>query len=336
VDVPVDPTGDSLVPLTDTEAGAAARAAVSRLGAVGRLGAAVAWAATVQGSATPHPFRSPRVVVLAADHGIAAHGVSAADPAASAERARAAASGAGVYARLALAAGATVRVVDAGLDVADGAPTAVRRGSGVLGTEDVLTHADAAAAFALGRSIADAEIDAGADLLVPALVGVGASTPAAVLVADLCLEEPAAMTGRGGSGQLDDETWMRKCAAVRDGLRRARRSGGDPIGLLAAAGGADLAAAAGLLLQAAVRRTPALLDGVTVLAAALIAQQVAGAAPDWWFAPHDGGDPAERAALRALGLTPVADLGLRLGDGTGALAVLPLLQTALDLTAGTG
>jgi nicotinate-nucleotide--dimethylbenzimidazole phosphoribosyltransferase len=315
--------------LPDLAAGAAAREALDP--AIGRLGDAAVWAATVQGAAPARPFRAVRVIAVAADHGIAAHGVSAHPPAVSAKRAREAAGGAGVYARLTLAAGATLRVVDAGLDAGPPSPggTAVRRGSGVLGAEDVLTRAEAAAAFLLGRAVADAEIDGGADLLVPAVLGVGASGPAATLVAALCDQEPAAMTGRGSG--IDDNAWMRKCVAVRDGLRRARTAGSDPITLLAAAGGADLAAVAGMLLQAAVRRTPALVDGVTVLAAGLVAQQASTAAPDWWYAPHDGGDPAERAALRALGLTPVTDLGLRLGDGTGALAVLPLLQTALDL-----
>jgi nicotinate-nucleotide--dimethylbenzimidazole phosphoribosyltransferase len=325
------PLADTTVSYPDPGAAAASRATAG-LRRIGKLEPAAVWAASVQGAAPAHPFRSPRVLVVAADHGIATRGVSAHPPARSAERARAAAAGEGVYARFALDAGATVRVVDAGLDVDEGAPTAVRRGSGVLGAEDVLTAEEAAAAFTLGRTVADAEIDAGADLLVPAVIGVGSSSPAAVLVAALCDQEPAAMTGRGSG--IDDDTWMRKCVAVRDGLRRARTAGSDPLALLAVTGGADLAAVAGLLLQAAVRRTPVLVDGVTVLAAALVAQQVATAAPEWWFAPHDGGDPAERAALRALDLTPAVELGLRLGDGTGALAVLPLLQTALDLPAG--
>lgn len=322
------PLADATVTYPDPGIAEAARE-VGGLDRIGRLEPAVRWAASVQGSVPAHPFRSPRVLLVAADHGIAAHGVSAHPPARSTERARAAAAGSGLYARLALDAGATLRVIDAGLDAPDGAPTAVRRGSGVLGEEDVLTPAEAAAAFTLGRSVADAEIDAGADLLVPAVLGVGASTPAAVLVAALADEEPAAMTGRGSG--IDDNAWMRKCVAVRDGLRRARAAGSDPLALLATAGGADLAVVAGMLLQAAARRTPALLDGVTVLAAALVAQQAAPAAPEWWFAPHDGGDPAELAALGALDLTPVTDLGLRLGDGTGALVLLRLLQTALDL-----
>jgi nicotinate-nucleotide--dimethylbenzimidazole phosphoribosyltransferase len=330
-----DAPPDTVVP-PDADAAARTRESgvVSQLG---KLGAAAVWAAGVQGAVPPRPFRAPRVVVVAADHGVAALGVSASPAGASVRRARAAASGEGVYARLAFAAGATVRVADVGLTEGfDGGDVPLRRGSGVLGREDTLTAAEAQAAFDRGRAIADAEADAGVDLIVPAVVGVGASSPAAVVVAALCDEEPAAMTGRGSGSGIDDETWMRKCVAVRDGLRRARQAGTDPMALLAAAGGADLAAVAGLLLQAAVRRTPALLDGVTVLAAALVAREVRATAAEWWFAPHAGDDPAEQAARRLLGLEAVADLGLRLGDGTGALVVLPLLHTVLDLPTEDG
>jgi nicotinate-nucleotide--dimethylbenzimidazole phosphoribosyltransferase len=287
---------------------------------LGHLSGAVSWAASVQGELRPRPFRAVRVVVVAAGHGIAAHGVSAAPPSATADRARDAAAGTGVYARLAVVAGADIRVL------AEGLPA-----SAPLGRAEVLTPEEVTAAYELGRGIADAEADSGADLVVPVIVGVGASTPAAALIAALTDREPAAMTGRGSG--IDDETWMRKCAAVRDGLRRARGAGDDPMALLGAAGGADLAAVTGLLHRCAERRTPVLIDGVTVLAAALLARALPSSAPEWWFAPHAGDDPAEQEALRVLGLTPPVRLGLRLGDGAGALAVLPLLQTAFDLVA---
>jgi nicotinate-nucleotide--dimethylbenzimidazole phosphoribosyltransferase len=288
---------------------------------LGSLAGAVSWAASVQDEVGPHPFRAVRAVVVAAEHGIARRGVSADPPTATAARAREAASGEGVYARLAAAAGAGLRVA------AEGLPA-----SGTLGDGPVLTPEQVTAAYELGRGLADAEADAGTDLVVPAIVGVGAGTAAATLVAALTGSEPAAMTGRGGG--IDDETWMRRCVAVRDGLRRARGAGDDATALLAAAGGADLAAVTGLLVRCAERRTPVLLDGVTVLACALLARSRDGDAAAWWYAPHAGDDPAEREALRALRLTPAVRLGLRLGDGAGALAVLPLLQTALDLAAG--
>jgi nicotinate-nucleotide--dimethylbenzimidazole phosphoribosyltransferase len=295
---------------------------------------AVEWAAGVQGANPPHPFGSITAVVVAADHGLAAHGVSADPPAASAERAQAAQRSEGPIAALATRVGATIRVVDAGLDtdeLGEASKGRVRRGSGVLGEDDVLSWSEAAAAFRRGRDIADAEADAGTDLLVPLVVSVGASAHASAVIAAIRGEEPAAATGRGSG--IDDETWMRKCAAIRDGLRRARPHVEDEIAILAAVGGSDLAVVAGLLTQAAVRKTPVLLDGVSVLAAALLSHGLDMSARQWWLLAHRGTEPAEHVAARAIGLEPLTELQLRLGDGTAALAVLPLLQWAISTVA---
>ena len=182
---------------------------------------------------------------------------------------------------LAPVAGASVRVVDVALagrrrQPTDGPAAAyrVRRGSGRIDREDALTAAEAERAFALGRALADEEVDGGADLLVPAALGVGASTPASVLVAALTGAEPVATIGRGSG--IDDAGWMRKAAAVRDALRRAKPHARDPLALLRVAGGADLAALAGFCLQAAARRTPVLLDGLVIGAAALVADELDG------------------------------------------------------------
>src|SRR5205807_8635665 len=122
------------------------------------------------------------------------------------------------------------------------------------------------------RRIVDEEVDGGADLLVAGDMGIGNTTPSAVLIAALTGSEPVAVVGRGTG--IDDKAWMRKTAAIRDALRRARKVVGDPVALLRTAGGADLAALAGFLAQAAVRRTPAVLDGVGVGAAALVAEEL--------------------------------------------------------------
>lgn len=298
----------------------------------GELAAGLRWVGTVRGGKRV-PFERIQAVLLAADHGVAAQRVSAHEPAASTDRTKAALSGASPLNLLAEKAGARLAVLDVGLDTEPlGEPSArrIRRGSGVLGTEDVLTADEVSAAIALGRSLADTYVDEGADLIVPCIVGVGASTPAATLVAAVLGDEPAAMTGRGSG--IDDNAWMRKCTAIRDGLRRARSRPADPAGTLAAAGGLDIAVVTGLALQAAHRRTPVLLDGVAVLAGALVASEVSYAGTDWWWAPQLGDDPAETKAADALHLTdPVGKLNLHLGDGAGALAVLPLLQSALTL-----
>ena len=167
----------------------------------------------------------------------------------------------------------------------------------------------------------------------PGALGVAATTPASVLVAAITGAEPVAVVGRGSG--IDDETWMRKAAAVRDALRRARPYVRDPQALLRVAGGADLAVLAGFLVQAALRRTPVLLDGLVVGAAALVADELAPGAREWWLLAQRSPEPAMALAAAHLELTPLLDLGVRTDDATGALAALPLVTMAARLLAET-
>jgi len=240
---------------------------------------------------------------------------------------------------LAAAAGAAVRVVDVAVDC-DPATVAgpplitrhkVRRGSGAIHRQDALTDAEVTQALGAGVTIADEEVDRGADLLVAGDMGIGNTTPAAVLVAALTGAEPVAVVGRGSG--IDDAGWMRKTAAIRDALRRARPVVGDPIALVRTAGGADIAAMTGFLAQAAVRRTPVILDGVAVGAAAMLAEELAPGARQWWVAGHRSVEPAHTMALQHLELEPILDLGMRLGEGSGAVAALPLVQMAVRVLA---
>ncbi len=139
--------------------------------------------------------------------------------------------------------------------------------------------------------------------------------------------EPVAVVGRGTG--VDDAGWARKTAAIRDALYRTRGLSADPIALLRICGGADLAAMTGFCAQAALRRTPMLLDGVVVTAAALAADRLAPGARQWWQAGHRSTEPAHSLALRELGLSPIVDLGMRLGEGSGALVALPVLRAAV-------
>jgi len=327
----------ALVERPDEAARAAARERQAQLvgvpaGSLGRLDELAAWLAGVQGSSPPRPLTRPRVVVFAGDHGVAEVGVSAYPPEATAAFVRAVLAGDAVVNTLADAARATVRVVDMAVDAdlrdvpVDVGARKVGRRSGRIDVDDALTYEQAQQAFRAGMAVADAEVDAGADLLIPGDVGVGNTTAAAVLIAALTGADAASVTGRGSG--IDDTGWMRKCAAVRDALRRARPTLGDPIQLLATAGGADFAAMTGFLLQAAVRRTPVILDGVVSTACALAAHRVAFRARDWWVAGHRSPEPGHAAALERLGLQPILDLGMRVGGGCGALVALPVLAAA--------
>ncbi|WP_432036770.1 nicotinate-nucleotide--dimethylbenzimidazole phosphoribosyltransferase [Streptomyces cucumeris] len=306
--------------------------------ALGRLDELGEWLAAAQQRVPVRPVQRPRVVLFAGDHGVAGLGVSA-RPAGGARRlVRAVLDGESPVAILARRFDVPVRVIDMALDC-DPAELPeevtrhrVRRGSGRLDIEDALTHEEAEQAFRTGMAIADEEADAGTDLLVLGDLSVGGTTAAATLIAALCGTDASVVTGRGGAG-IDDLAWMRKCAAIRDGLRRARPVLGDQLQLLATVGGADLAAITGFLLQSAVRRTPVILDGVVSAAGALVAQRVAFRAPDWWLAGQNSGEPAQEKALDRIALTPLLDHGVTVGEGTGALLALPLVQAAAALAA---
>ncbi|UGY90971.1 nicotinate-nucleotide--dimethylbenzimidazole phosphoribosyltransferase [Streptomyces gobiensis] len=307
-------------------------------GALGRLDELGEWLAAARAQVPVKPIAQPRMVLFAGDHGIAELGVSA-RPAGSAHTlVRAALDGGSPSAVLARQAGVPLRVVDMALDCdateLPGEVTRyrVRRSSGRIDIEDALTIEEAERAFRAGMAIADEEADAGTDLVLLGDLSVGGTTAAGVLIAVLCGTDASVVTGRGGA-YIDDLAWMRKCAAIRDGLRRARPVLGDQLQLLATVGGADLTAATGFLLQSAVRRTPVILDGVVSAACALVAQRVAFRAPDWWLAGQDSGEPAQAKALDRMGLEPLLDHGVTVGEGTGALLALPLVQAAAALAA---
>lgn len=313
----------------------AATAAPART--LGRLADLGDWLASVQGRAPARPIERARLLLFAGDHGIAARGVSARAAGTGAALAAAVLRGEAPVSVLARRYGAEVRVVDMALDCDPGelpegvVAHRVRRGSGPIDVEDALTEQEAEQAFLTGVALADEEADSGTDLVLLGDLSVGGTTPAGTLVAALCGVDASLVTGRGSG--VDDLAWMRKCAAIRDSLRRARPVMGDQIKLLAAVGGADLAAMTGFLLQSAARRLPVVLDGVVCSACALVAQRVAFRAPDWWLAGHTSGEPGQAKALDRLSLEPLLDHEVRLGEGIGALLALPLLKAAAALSA---
>ncbi|MFL6141241.1 MAG: nicotinate-nucleotide--dimethylbenzimidazole phosphoribosyltransferase [Labedaea sp.] len=298
-------------------------------GALGRLEDLGVWIAACQGQCPPTPFTRPRVVIFAGDHGIAAKGVSAYPSEVTAQMVANFLAGGAAINVLAETVGATVRVVDMSVDADtpdEVAKYKVRRGSGSIDVEDALTEDLVAAELAAGRAVADQEVDAGADLLVAGDMGIGNTTPASVLIAALTGTEPVAVIGRGSG--IDDDAWMRKAAAVRDALRRARPVSANPVALLRTVAGADLTAMAAFLAQAAVRRTPVVLDGLIAGAAAMVAAELAPGARDWWVAGHRSAEPAHTVVLDQLDLKPLLEMDMRLGEGSGAAAAIPLLAMA--------
>ena len=307
-------------------------------GALGRLESLSEWLCAVQGQCPPRPVDNVRVIVIAGDHGVArTAGTSAYPPEVTGQMVLNFLAGGAAVNVLARSTGATVRVVDVAVDVepefyGESADLVtryrVRRGSGSIDREDAMSPEEALASFSVGVALADEAADDGVDMVIAGDMGIGNTTAAAVLVGLLASIDPASVVGRGTG--IDDTTWMRKCAAVRDAMRRGRPLVGDPLALLAAVGGADLAAVTGLLLGASARRTPVLLDGVITCACGMLAQRMSHDAPTWWAASHRSTEPAASTALDRLGLDPLLDLDLRLGEGTGALLALPLVRAAGD------
>lgn len=299
-------------------------------GSLGRLEQLGNWLAACQGVCPPKAFARPRVVIFAGDHGVTTNGVSAFPSEVTMQMVGNFLAGGAAVNALAAVAGASVRVVDIAVD-GDTDPAIsvhkVRRSSGSIATEDALTAEEVDQAIAAGRAIADEEVDAGADLLIAGDMGIGNTTPATVLVAALTDTEPVAAVGRGTG--VDDAGWMRKTAAIRDALRRARPVVKNPVDLLRVASGADIAAMAGFLSQAAIRKTPVILDGVVVTAAALVAEDLAPGASAWWVAGHRSTEPAHTLALKQLRLEPLIEMEMRLGEGSGALTALPILHAAV-------
>lgn len=330
---------DDWPPVPAPDAGAAAAVAERRellpIGALGVLGPVVDLLAGMRGSADrPVAPQRVRLALFAADHGVASLGLSAWEAGTTADRAAAMAGGTGPTAALAAAAGVGVRVVDVGID-AEAAVLAgagiditgrVRRGSGRIDHEDALTDAEVDTALEFGRRVADAEVDEGADLLIGAICGVGASTPVAVLTAAMTGMEPVDATTRGSG--VDDAAWIRKAGAVRDALFRVRAAGGGAPTMLRTAGGADLAALTGFLAQSAIRRTPVLVHDVASTVCAVLAHRLAPGADAYVLAASLAPERGHRRLLEMLGVAPLVDWSLTADSGGSALLVVPALVAA--------
>ncbi|MFJ6152751.1 nicotinate-nucleotide--dimethylbenzimidazole phosphoribosyltransferase [Micromonospora profundi] len=309
----------------------------------------------------PPPLPEPAAVaIFAGDHGVHAQGVTPWPQEVTGQMIGNFLAGGAVVNAFARQAGASVTVVDVGVanplatpdEVPDpaandpatsGLPVqgpavhdpatprlvaaSVRRGTRDFTVTAALTRDEALAAVCTGIRIADELIDAGAGILLTGDMGIGNTTPAAALIAAFTGVDPADSTGRGTG--VDDPTYARKVAVVRAALALHEPDPADPLGVLAAVGGLEHAALTGLILGAAARRTPVLLDGVIAVSAALAAAAFAPNAVFAMVAGHRSAEPGATVALRSLGLDPLIDLGLRLGEGTGALLALPVVTGAV-------
>ncbi len=308
-------------------------------GALGRLGELGVWVAACQAQVPPKSIDNIRLVIFAGDHGVAAHGVSAFPPTITGAMVRTFLAGKAGVSALANAHGVAVRVLDLGVDEdfldldeqTRSALTAykIRRGSGAIHLEDALTADETKAALDAGVKVAREEIKAGAQLLISGDMGIGNTTPASAMVAAGLGLPGSEVVGRGTG--ISDDAMAHKTAVIDAALARASARAADPIETLAVLGSADLAATTGFLLTAAQDGVPVLLDGLMSVACALTADRIEPGAAAWFAAGHRSTEPAQSLALAKMGLEPILDLGLRLGEGSGAVAAVPVLRSAAAL-----
>jgi nicotinate-nucleotide--dimethylbenzimidazole phosphoribosyltransferase len=190
-----------------------------------------------------------------------------------------------------------------------------------------MSREEAARAVMAGAGLAEELVESGGvDLLVTGDMGIGNTTPAACLVSAFTGRPPEETTGRGTG--IDDETLELKRAVVGEALRLHAPDPEDPLGVLAAVGGLEHAAVVGVILTGAVYGVPVVLDGVVSNSAALVARALAPNSLGYLIAGHRSAEPGAEISLRSLGLDPLLDLGMRLGEGTGGLLAVPLVQAA--------
>ncbi|MDN3022330.1 nicotinate-nucleotide--dimethylbenzimidazole phosphoribosyltransferase [Streptomyces sp. S.PB5] len=279
----------------------------------------------------PPPIPEPAAVaIFAGDHGVHAQGVTPWPQEVTAQMVANFLGGGAVCNAFAGQVGAEVCVVDVGvaadLPATPGLlPRKVRAGTSDMTTGPAMTREEAQQAIEVGIETARDLVAAGNKALLTGEMGIANTTASAALISVFTDTDPAEVTGRGTG--INDETLARKTEVVRRAIEVHQPDPADPIGVLAAIGGFEHAAMVGLLLGGASLRTPVILDGVSAGAAALVARAIAPEVLAACIAGHRSAEPGHVAALNKLGLRPLVDLDLRLGEGTGALLALPLVQS---------
>ena len=310
-------------------------------GALGRLEGLAAWYAGARGR---FPVEAPAKIelfVFAGDHGVVEEGVSAWSSTVTAAMVGNMLAGGAACNQLASGAGVPVTVVDVGVagDLsavpqpgerrARFVAEKVRAGTANFSREAAMSRDEAARALAVGDRLARAAADDGCDLLLAGEMGIGNTTAAAALVCALTGASPDDVCGHGAG--LDDATVAHKARVVAAALARHALRRDDALGALAVVGGLEIAAMAGLMLGGAARRVPVVVDGFIAGAAALVAVALDANVRDYLLASHRSAERGARVLEEALGRSPLLDLGLRLGEGTGAILAAELVRHAVRL-----
>lgn len=271
------------------------------------------------------------VVIMCADNGVTAEGVTQSDSSVTALCAESMANGTSSINQLADAYRAEVLVVDAGMaaDVENEniLMRKVARGTADIAVGPAMTRAEARRSIQLGIDIMGVLKQRGVQIAAAGEMGIGNTTTAAAMASVLLALPPRKVTGRGAG--LDSAGLERKIAVIEKAIRENKPSPDDPLDILSKVGGFDIGAMAGMFLGGGIYGIPVIIDGMISAAAALLAYRLAPAVKAYMLAGHQSGEPAGRLLLAAIGLKPVIDAGMHLGEGTGAVMLLPLLDGAL-------
>ena len=288
--------------------------------------------AGMAGECPPPVPESPAVVVCAGDHGVLERGVSPWPQAVTAAMVSNFCTGGAAVNAIAKTVGARVSILDVGVaGELERHPllraAKVRRGTDDLSRGPAMTREEAARAVMAGAGVAEELVESGGvDLLVTGDMGIGNTTPAACLISAFTGSLPEETTGRGTG--IDDQTLKLKVNVVEEALGLHGPDPEDPLGVLAQIGGLEHAAIVGVILAGAVYGLPVILDGVVSNSAALVARALAPHSAGYVIAGHRSAEPGARIVLDYLELEPLLDLDMRLGEGTGGLLAVPLVQAA--------
>ncbi|MEG2221787.1 MAG: nicotinate-nucleotide--dimethylbenzimidazole phosphoribosyltransferase [Oscillospiraceae bacterium] len=300
------------------------------LGSLGRLEDAIVRIAGLTGCPAVELSRRT-LLVLCADNGVVAQGVTQSEAAVTAAVATALAAGESTVCHMARVARCRVLPVDMG--ILDYPPTEgvwdcrIRNGTADITCGAAMTRAQCVAAIEAGMALVAGMAAEGTDLLLTGEMGIGNTTTSSAVAAVLLGETAAVLTGRGAG--LSDAGLARKIAAITGAIACNRPDPADPIDVLAKVGGLDLAGLCGVFLGGALHRIPVVIDGLISGVAALCAVRLCPHAACAQLSSHVSAEPAGERILDALGQQPLVTAGLRLGEGSGAVAALPLLDMAL-------
>lgn len=305
------------------------------IGSLGRLETIATQIFSIYAGEIRLPLRRA-IYVFAADHGVTAEGVSAYPSEVTAQMVQNFLNGGAAISVLARMHHAALTVVDVGVDaVLEDAPglcrMKVRRGSRNMRREPAMTAQEMAAALNAGIRLAQGAAERGENLIAVGEMGIGNTTPASAITSLLVRQPVAAVTGRGAG--LDADGRNRKLNVIRRSIKLhfGQELNPDALDMLRCVGGLEIAAITGFLLGAAACRIAVVCDGFIATAAAAIAHALCPPVCDFLFAGHCSEEPGHRFLLRRLGLAPILNLGMRLGEGTGAVLAMPLIESSVRL-----